>query len=154
MELHRNCDQIRRNFHVEQPGLVRLGILRKRFLVMIGKWRKAAPMASKKASKGKRYTAEEKQQVVDFVNKHNAANGRGGATAASKKFGVSQLTVGSWLKSSGIDVGDRRKRSTAAASAGRGSVLAELSKLDGVIAAKRKELDALEARFQELKASL
>jgi transposase-like protein len=114
-------------------------------------------MASKKAStKGKRYTAEEKQQIVDFVNKHNAANGRGGATAASKKFGVSQLTVGSWLKSVGdVSEGKGRKAGkAAAASVGRGSVLAELSKLDGVIAAKRKELDALEARFQKLKASL
>lgn len=114
-------------------------------------------MASKKASKGKRYTAEEKQQIVDFVNQHNAANGRGGATAASKKFGVSQLTVGSWLKSGGgkSTASNGRKAGKAAAATGsRGGVLAELSKLDGVIAAKRKELDALEARFQKLKASL
>ena len=111
-------------------------------------------MATKKASKGKRYTAEEKQQVVDFVNKHNAANGRGGATAASNKFGVSQLTVAAWLKSSGGDqVGNGRKGAKSAAG-GRSGVLAELSKLDGVIAAKRKELDALEVRFQKLKAGL
>ena len=113
-------------------------------------------MASKKAStKGKRYSAQEKQQIVDFVNQHNAANGRGGATAASKKFGVSQLTVASWLKSSGgAAVGNGRKGGKAAAAGNRSSVLAELAKLDGVIAAKRKELDALEARFQKLKASL
>ena len=111
-------------------------------------------MASKKASKGKRYTAEEKQQVVDFVNKYNEANGRGGASAASKKFSVSQLTVASWLKSSGsVSVGKVRKGSKSAAG-GRSGVLAELSKLDGLIAGKRKELDALEARFQNLKASL
>jgi hypothetical protein len=112
-------------------------------------------MASKKAStKGKRYTAEEKQQVVDFVNHHNAANGRGGATAASKKFGTSALTVSAWVKSSGgSSVGNGRKGAKSATS-GRSGVLAELSKLDGVIAAKRKELDALEARFQKLKASL
>ncbi len=114
-------------------------------------------MASKKAStKGKRYTAEEKQQIVDFVNEHNAANGRGGATAASKKFGASQLSIASWAKSGGsqvvIKAPKRGKR--AAAAAGRSGVLAELSKLDGVIAAKRKELDALEAQFQKLKASL
>ena len=112
-------------------------------------------MASKKTStKGKRYTAEEKQQVVNFVNQYNAANGRGGATAASKKFGVSQLTVGSWMKSSGgTDAGNVRK-GTAVGAGGRSGVLAELSKLDGVIAARRKELDVLEARFQKLKASL
>ena len=32
-------------------------------------------MAPKKATRGKRYTAEEKQSVVDFVNSHNEANG-------------------------------------------------------------------------------
>ena len=112
-------------------------------------------MASKKAStKGKRYTAEEKQQIVDFVNKHNAANGRGGATAASKKFGTSALTISAWVQGGGgATVGNGRK-GTKSAAGGRSGVLADLSKLDGVIAAKRKELDALEARFQKLKASL
>jgi hypothetical protein len=58
------------------------------------------------------------------------------------------------VKSSGGDkVGNARKGAKSSAG-GRGGVLAELSKLDGVIAAKRKELDALEARFQKLKASL
>jgi transposase-like protein len=115
---------------------------------------KAATMASKKASKGKRYTAEEKKQIVDFVNSHNEANGRGGVTAAVTKFGTSALTISAWVKSSGsASVGNGRKISKSAAG-GRGGVLAELSKLDGVIAAKRKELEALEARFQKLKASL
>ncbi|MCW1913079.1 hypothetical protein OJ996_05820 [Luteolibacter sp. GHJ8] len=111
-------------------------------------------MASKKASKGKRYSTEEKQQVVDFVNQHNAANGRGGAAAASKKFGVSQLTVASWLKNSGGASVGKGHKGKAVGAGSRTGVLAELSKLDGVIAAKRKELDALEARFQKLKGSL
>ncbi len=113
-------------------------------------------MASKNAStKGKRYSDQEKQQVIEFVSQHNAANGRGGATAASKKFGVSQLTVASWLKSvGGNEVGNGRKGGKTVTTSSRAGVLAELAKLDGVIAAKRKELDALEARFQKLKASL
>ncbi|MCW1913027.1 hypothetical protein OJ996_05560 [Luteolibacter sp. GHJ8] len=111
-------------------------------------------MAAKKTTKGKRYTAEEKQSVVDFVNSHNEANGRGGVTAAVKKFGTSALTISAWVKSSGgASVGNGRKGAKSAAG-GRSGVLAELSKLDGVIAAKRKELDAFEARFQKLKASL
>ncbi len=115
-------------------------------------------MASKKAStKGKRYSTEEKQEIVEFVNQHNAANGRGGATAASKKFGASQLSIGAWVKSSDINVVSKARKSgkgAAAVTGNRSGVLAELSKLDGVIAAKRKELDALEVRFQQLKASL
>ncbi|MEK7954309.1 hypothetical protein [Luteolibacter soli] len=111
-------------------------------------------MAAKKATKGKRYTVEEKQSVVDFVNSYNEANGRGGLTAAVKKFGTSALTISAWVKrTGGASVGNGRKAAKSAAG-GRSGVLAELSKLDGVIAAKRKELDALEARFQKLKASL
>ena len=114
-------------------------------------------MASKKASKGKRYTADEKQAVVDFVNKHNAEHGRGGVTAAVKKFGASALTIASWVKAvpGAAKVGKGRGAGSGAVSGSkRGSVLAELFKLDQVIAGKRKELDALEARFQKLKASL
>lgn len=115
-------------------------------------------MASKKAaSKGKRYTADEKQAVVDFVNNYNAENGRGGVTAAVKKFGASQLSIAAWVKS-GLGAGNASKGRGAASvklsDGKRGSVLTELSKLDQVIAGKRKELDALEARFQKLKASL
>lgn len=111
-------------------------------------------MAAKKTTKGKRYTAEEKQSVVDFVNSHNEANGRGGVTAAVKKFGTSALTISAWVKSSGgASVGKGRKVAKSSAG-GRSGVLAELSKLDGMIAAKRKELDALEVRFERLKSAL
>jgi len=48
--------------------------------------------------KGKRYTAEEKKAIIDVVNKVNADKGRGGQSAASKQFGVSQLTISAWLK--------------------------------------------------------
>ena len=127
-------------------------------------------MATKKSKKGKRYTDAEKQKIVDFVTAYNAKNGRGGASNASKKFGVSQLTVGAWLKKGktttkvavkGAAKGARRGRppgskakTVVAASAGRTRILAALGKADQVIAAKRKELDALEAQFETLKASL
>ena len=123
-------------------------------------------MATKKSKKGKRYTDAEKQKIVDFVTAYNAKNGRGGASNASKKFGVSQLTVGAWLKKGKTTTkvaakGARRGRppgskakTVVAASAGRTKILAALGKADQVIAAKRKELDALEAQFETLKASL
>jgi transposase-like protein len=113
-------------------------------------------MATKKAStKGKRYTAEEKQAVVDFVNNHNATNGRGGVTAAVKKFGASQLSIAAWVKAGPASSKSAKSGRAASVVTGRrSSVLAELAKLDGVIAGKRKELDGLEARFQKLKASL
>ncbi|MCB1133817.1 MAG: hypothetical protein KDN05_22045 [Verrucomicrobiae bacterium] len=56
---------------------------------------------SKAASKGTRYTPEQKQEVVDFVNQYNADNGRGGQSAAARKFNISQLTISAWLKKFG-----------------------------------------------------
>ena len=131
-------------------------------------------MATKKSKKGKRYTDAEKQKIVDFVNSYNEANGRGGASNASKKFGVSQLTVGAWLKkgtttttkaktktakkaAKGARRGrppGRKAKASVGASSGRTKLLAALGKVDGQIAAKRKELNALEAQFEQLKASL
>lgn len=131
-------------------------------------------MASKKnPSKGKRYSAKQKQQVIDFVNQVNATKGRGGQAAASKKFGITPLTISAWLKKAGATTkvaaavsrkaqapssSPRKQRTVAAkpsASASkRGKVLAELASVDQDIARHRKELEALEARFQKLKDQL
>lgn len=58
-------------------------------------------ITQKSGTKGVRYTDAQKKEVVDFVNEHNAANGRGGQSKAAEKFNISQLTVSTWLKSSG-----------------------------------------------------
>lgn len=52
--------------------------------------------------KGVRYTMEQKQEVVDFVNAHNALHGRGGQSEAARRFNLSLLTVAAWLKKSSI----------------------------------------------------
>ncbi len=68
------------------------------------------PMAAKKSSgKGKRYTDAEKAEVLAFVENY----GRGGASAAAKKFGVSPLTISSWRKAAGAGRGRSRAPSTA-----------------------------------------
>ncbi|TAE76198.1 MAG: hypothetical protein EAZ65_01960 [Verrucomicrobia bacterium] len=56
-------------------------------------------MAAKKAAskKGKRYNAAEKAEILNFV----AQLGRGGATQAAKKYGISPLTLSNWKKSAG-----------------------------------------------------
>lgn len=52
------------------------------------------------SNRGIRYTPELKKEVVDFVHSHNAKHGRGGQSAASRKFKISVLTVASWLRGS------------------------------------------------------
>ncbi|MEI6177994.1 MAG: hypothetical protein WCS43_13970, partial [Verrucomicrobiota bacterium] len=48
------------------------------------------------------YTDEQKQEVVDFVVAVNASKGRGGLSAAATKYGISPLSISSWLKNSGV----------------------------------------------------
>jgi len=60
----------------------------------------AKPVRTK--GRGVRYDAAKKQEVIDFVAAYNAKNGRGGQSEAARRFGVTILTVSSWLKGSGI----------------------------------------------------
>lgn len=101
------------------------------------------------AAKGKRYTDKEKAEILGFVEKVNAEKGRGGQSAASAKFKISQLTISSWLKSSGG--GSSSKIST---KGGLGSKLAKLSSLAGQIDKAEKELEKLKSQFEALKKSL
>ena len=120
----------------------------------------SAPMStsSKKTSKGKRYSAEEKGDIVAFVEKHNAENGRGGQSAAAKKFGISQLTIASWLKSGGASTGAKRGRKPGSGSAAKGgsftAKLGALSALAAQIDKAEADLDKLKAKFKTLKAGL
>lgn len=56
-------------------------------------------MAAKKAAtkKGKRYSDAEKAEILNFI----AQLGRGGASQAAKKYGISPLTLSNWKKASG-----------------------------------------------------
>lgn len=129
----------------------------------------AAVMASKKSSsKGKRYTRAQKRKIIAFVDEVNAEKGRGGQAAASKKFGISPLTISSWIKKGDVTPaaatsdaptapttkrGTKAKASVAGAG-GRGKALAQLNSLHDEITRRRKELDQLEAKFQKIKDSL
>ena len=112
--------------------------------------------AKKAGVRGKRYSASEKQDIVAFVEKYNSDNGRGGQSAASKKFGISQLTISSWLKSgSAAPTGKRGKAS--GKGAGKGSISSKLNKLLSLgteIEKAEANLASLKAKFAALKASL
>jgi transposase-like protein len=63
----------------------------------------------KSPSTGIRYTDAKKQEIVAFVAKYNAANGRGGQSAASAKYKVTPLTISGWLKSAGVKTPKAKK---------------------------------------------
>ncbi len=56
---------------------------------------------------GKRYSADEKADIMRFIAEYNAENNRGGMKAASDKYGVSVVTLSNWGK--GNKAGKRRK---------------------------------------------
>ncbi|MCW1883392.1 hypothetical protein OKA04_01540 [Luteolibacter flavescens] len=68
---------------------------------------------SAKKTKGKRYTEEEKAEILSFIENYG---GRGAQSAAAKKFKVSVLTLSNWRKKD--DGGAPVKGSKKGASAG------------------------------------
>jgi transposase-like protein len=137
-----------------------------------------APKAKDGAKLGSRYTPEQKQEVIDFVVAYNKANGRGGPSNASKKFGISPLTVVAWLKAAGESTVKNAPRKGAKVAkvakvaktgkATKGAAVAKSnsssgdfnSKLNSLlalsteIAATETKLAQLQAKFSSLKASL
>ena len=114
-----------------------------------------APTAAKKVARGKRYTQAQKDKVVAFAEKFKADKGRGAVATAVRKFGVTALTISSWIKkggSSSASSSPAKKRGPRPA--GRESVLSELVTLQREISKGKAQLGKLEARFETLKKSL
>jgi transposase-like protein len=131
-------------------------------------------MSSKKAStKGIRYSDAQKQEIVDFVVKFNSENGRGGQSEAAKKFNISQLTIATWLKKSGVKKASKKaaavktakapkvpkaaKAAKAASVSSSGSLQTKLNSLvtlNNQIAKLETELASLKSKFAAIKASL
>jgi len=66
-------------------------------------------MNEKKKGRGVRYSAEQKQEVLDFIK---ANPGRGSMKQAQEKFGVSYVAVRNWLEDSGEPVKTRGRNKT------------------------------------------
>lgn len=126
---------------------------------------------AKSASKvGSRYTAEQKQEVLDYVASYNEANGRGGQSNAAAKFAISPLTVMAWLKASGAPKPGKKAKAakatkkvniTKAAAAPKAATSGGFSaKLDALVGLNKQiektesELASLKVKFASLKASL
>jgi hypothetical protein len=62
----------------------------------------------------KRYDQKKKDEVVAFIQKYNKENGRGGQSAAVKKYKLNPITVRNWLESAGVPTAGKsaKKRKT------------------------------------------
>ncbi|MEC5125923.1 hypothetical protein VSU19_04135 [Verrucomicrobiales bacterium BCK34] len=50
----------------------------------------------------KRYDQKTKDEVVSFIQAFNQENGRGGQSAAAKKWKLNPITVKAWLEKAGV----------------------------------------------------
>ncbi len=99
--------------------------------------------------RGKRYSAVERVKILTFVDKYNATNGRGGAAAASRKYDVSQLTIGNWLKTAGSPSPKRKKSNIDI-----DKTLKRISELHKLMAKTEAQLDKQRREYAELKMVL
>lgn len=106
----------------------------------------------------KRYTQKQKDEVVAFVKKHNQTNGRGGQSAAVKKYDINPITVRKWCVTSGIlpENGKTAKKKKSSANkpttqtsqrSSRVSVLQRMLRLS-------EQIEQLQGEFAGLKAQL
>ena len=120
----------------------------------------AKPAAKPARTKGRgvRYDASKKQEVIDFAIAHNMKKGRGGQSAAARKFGISILTVSSWLKGSGSKPAKAPKAGKAApapkVSAALTGKIKALLDLGDRIRKAEAELRKLQDQYASLSASI
>jgi hypothetical protein len=103
-------------------------------------------MATKKTAK--RYTEEEKAEILNFIDTFNKENGRGGQTAAIEKYKTSAISIGNWRKGSG-------KKAKAAGKAGKATKAAKKkfrnpAKLIDRLHEVTKEIDKAETLLKKL----
>ncbi len=125
-----------------------------------------------------RYDDNKKAEVVAFVKKYNEDKGRGGQTAAKKKYKISPISIANWMTKAGEDLpgkGGRKKAKKgkpgrpkgskakatkatkekvkavkSASSAAVGSTEKKLARLSNILA----EIESLQQEFDSLKKTL
>lgn len=98
----------------------------------------------------KRYTDEEKAQILRFVQQVNQERGRGGVSAAVREFGISPITVNGWLrnqKDSGPTLPLPKNASAV-------EIFQRLADLHSSIESKRDELAKMEKEYNDLKTKI
>jgi hypothetical protein len=106
----------------------------------------------------KRYSKQEVQDVLEFVQAYNQENGRGGKAAAAKKFGVNTNSIRNWQAASDEPkVAHARARKPRAAQAnGLGAPVAQESNLQILekMIQIQKSIEGLKAEFADLRSKL
>ena len=99
------------------------------------------------AAKGRRYSIAEKRAVIEHVESVNFERGRGGIAAASKRFGISPLTISNWLRSDGMPTRGTGSRPST-------DIFRRMAELHEQISQVEAELLKLEKEYARLKSEI
>lgn len=94
----------------------------------------------------KTYSDEKKAEVKNYIETYNQKHGRGGQSAARKKYGISMMTLSKWM---GGD-NSRSGRNTSANNGGSKDPLKILQKMMAV----QKKIEGLRRQFVSLEKKL
>ncbi len=102
-----------------------------------------------------RYDQKTKDQVVAFIVDYNAKNGRGGQSAAAKKWKLNPITVKAWMEKAGVaSPGKTAKKKVRAQAGGSGRSAGSASVALKRMIAIQEKIDVLQGEYDELKAQL
>jgi hypothetical protein len=101
-----------------------------------------------------RYRPEKKAEILTFVRDYDKTHGKGGQTMASKRFGVSTLSIWTWMKA-----GAKPKKKTVAEKAAPLESSNSDEMIGRVPALRRmveiqEEIEGLKAQFEDLKRAI
>ncbi len=103
----------------------------------------------------KKYSNQERLDVLEFVQAYNKKHGRGGKVAATKKFGVNPNSIRSWLADSDEPkVVHARAKKPRAASAGAPIVQESSLQILEKMIQIQKSIDVLKSEFAGLRSKL
>lgn len=108
-----------------------------------------------------RYDQKKKDEVVSFIQNYNQENGRGGQSAAVKKFSINPITLKSWMEKAGLETPGKtakKRKSKVSASVGtRGGRTAPPTTKSATLkrmVTVQEQIEALNAEYEALKAAL
>jgi len=112
--------------------------------------KKKAVATKASGKRGVRYTDAKKAKILQFVQDHDQINGRGGQSAAVKKYGVSAITISNWGKKGAAKPKAKTGPKTHTSSGRATDTAGKLQRMLEI----QKELEALRREFDTLKAAL
>ncbi|MCG8601100.1 MAG: hypothetical protein MI807_13235 [Verrucomicrobiales bacterium] len=109
-----------------------------------------------------RYDQKTKDEVVAFIQSFNEENGRGGQSAAAKKYKLNPITVRAWMEKAGVATpgkSSRKKKKGGRKTAASNSIRRSAAPKSTSAALKRmvklqEQIEDLQSEYESLKASL